>query len=171
MILQAAPDGDLRRLAAVQTWGFASVLEGEAAEKLAVLAAEPLVSPMKRMEDVWNLADRQAVDRFLFRNPVHAATNRALWEKSGHRNSGLMMQAIFSDDAPSSTMRFKLAQIDIPALFIIGKYDRNVGLDMQRDLASKLRRSELIFMPNSAHFPDLEEPELYASEVQRFLGN
>jgi proline iminopeptidase len=169
MILQAAPNGDLRRLAAIQTWGFASVLKGDAAKKLEALQSEPILSPSKRMEEVWSLADADAVDRFLFHDPKHAARNRTLWEQSGHRNSGLMLKALFADTAPGSTMRFKLRQLNVPALIIVGRYDRNVGLDMERDLASALPNSRLVIMPNSAHFPDLEEPESYACEVKRFL--
>ncbi|WP_169312822.1 alpha/beta fold hydrolase [Thermaerobacter marianensis] len=54
---------------------------------------------------------------------------------------------------------------------MVGLHDRNAGVDVCRDISTKLSRSRLVVFERSAHFPDIEEPERYAAEVRRFLDS
>jgi len=170
LVLQSAPDGDWRRLAAVQTWGFETLATGERLARIRALSAQPIGSPMERMNAVWNLADRDSVDRFLFHRPEAAALYRRLWEQSGLTNTGLMAAAMFAEgNARATPLADDLHRISARTLVLVGRYDRNVGLDMERDLAARIAGVRLLIMENSAHFPEMEEPEPYAAALRAFL--
>jgi proline iminopeptidase len=170
LILQSAPDGDYRRLATIQTWGFEALATGERREQIRALAAQPVQSPMQRINAVWALADRAGVDRFLFHNQSAAALNRKLWEQSGLSNSGRMAAVVFADEnARATPLVDELNRITARTLVLVGRHDRNVGLDMERDLADRIPSATLLIFDNSAHFPDMEEPDAYAAAVRGFL--
>lgn len=171
LILQSAPDGDYRRLAAVQTWGFQAVSADERREQIRALASKPITSPMERMNALWNLADQETVDRFLFHKPEAAALNRKLWQESGLTNTGLMAAAIFADEnSRAMPLVDELHRVKADTLILVGEYDRNVGIDMERDLASRFARARLVILKDSAHFPDIEHPVAYADAVREQLG-
>jgi proline iminopeptidase len=170
LILQSAPDGDYRRLAAIQTWGFEALATGKRREQIRALAAQPVGSPMQRMNAVWALADREAVDRFLFHNQNAATLNRRLWEQSGLSNSGRMAAVVFADEnARATPLVDELNRITARTLVLVGRHDRNVGLDIERDLADRIPNATLSILENSAHFPEMEEPHAYAATVRAFL--
>lgn len=170
LILQSAPDGDYRRLAFVQTWGFEALATGQRRDQIRALSAQPIGSPIERMNAIWALADREAVDRFLFYNQEAAALNRQLWEASGLTNSGRMASVIFADaNARQTPLVDDLHRITAPTLVLVGRHDRNVGLDMERDIAARIPRSTLRVLENSAHFPEMEEPQAYTAAVRDFL--
>jgi proline iminopeptidase len=169
LVLQSTSVGDNRRLALFQAYGFRSLLSPDKRAELDALAAQPLASPVERMNGIWNLADGPTVDRFLFHKPEAAALNRKLWKESGAKNTGLMAKVMFARSRPTPLMD-DLPKIKAPALVLVGLYDRNVGVDLERDVAAAIPGAELVVLPDSAHFPDIEEPDAYVAAVRRFLA-
>jgi len=62
-----------------------------------------------------------------------------------------------------------MSEIKAPTLIMTGLYDRNVGIELNRDFACKIPNSKLVIFEKSAHFPDIEEPEKYAKIVREFI--
>lgn len=168
LILQAPTLCDPVRLAWVQLYGFYHVATGELKDRIAQLLAGDEPAPA-RLEQAWNLVDTETLDRFLFFDPAAARLNRRLWEESGLVNTGDMQRALAAQPQPPSRMD-ALSRITVPALVMVGLHDRNVGVDVCRDISARLSRGRLVIFERSAHFPDIEEPERYAAEVRRFLG-
>lgn len=171
LVLQAPTAGDYRRMAITQTYAFQSLLSGEARQRLAAIAATPLGSPGRRFEALWSLADRNIIDRFNYHNAEAAATARRLQLASGHKNSGLMGAVMFADDRKRARPLIEdAAQLTMPALVLVGAYDRTTGVDVARDLATVLPQGRLVVFPGSAHYPDIEEPDSYSRDVQAFMA-
>ena len=167
LILQAPTFCDPVRLAWVQLYGFYHVAAGELKARIGRLLTGDEPAPA-RLEQVWSLVDTETVDRFLFYDPAAARLNRRLWNESGLVNTGDMQRALAARPQPPGRME-ALSRITVPALVMVGLHDRNVGVDVCRDIRTKLPRGRLVIFEHSAHFPDIEEPERYAAEVRRFL--
>lgn len=119
---------------------------------------------------VWDVADRETTDRFLFHQPTAARRVRELWAESGLVNTGAMAAALAEQPARAVPLVDELAELDIPVLVLIGLWDRNAGVDGPRDLATRLPRAELCVFEDSAHFPNVEETDRYVAEIARFLA-
>lgn len=64
-----------------------------------------------------------------------------------------------------------IRNIQMPSLIIKGKYDTVFSTD-QEDIYRQLNpKGEIIEFNNSAHFPRIEEPNLYAEAISRFIGD
>jgi proline iminopeptidase len=63
-----------------------------------------------------------------------------------------------------------LAALDLPVLILAGLWDRHVGFDMPRDLATRLPRATLEIFDRSAHSIDEEQPAEYVEAIRRFLS-
>lgn len=119
---------------------------------------------------VWDVVDRATVDRFLFHKPASAATVRRLWAESGLVNTGEMSAALAEQPPRPIPLADELAALDLPTLILIGLWDRNAGVDVCRDLTTRLPRAQLRVFHDSAHFPNVEEPERYVDAVAGFLA-
>ncbi len=120
---------------------------------------------------VWDVVDRETVDRFLFHQPGSARRVRHLWEEGGIVNTGKMAAALAKLPAREVPLIDQVAALDVPTLILIGLWDRNAGLDACRDLASRLPRARLRIFDNSAHFPNVDEPDRYVEEIKSFLAD
>ncbi|WP_165547396.1 alpha/beta fold hydrolase [Kribbella sindirgiensis] len=118
---------------------------------------------------VWDVVDRPTVDRFLFHQPAAARRVRELWAESGLINTGEMAAALAKEPPRSVPLVDELAALDVPVLVLIGFWDRNAGVDACRDLATRLPGARLRVFDESAHFPNVEEPERYVAEIAAFL--
>ncbi len=121
-----------------------------------------------RLDQVWQNVDTETVDRFLFHNHMAAILNRRLWSESGLINTGYMLAALAQQTAAVPLLD-RLPTLQIPALVLVGLYDRNVGLEACRDVTTLLPDARLVVFEHSAHFPDMEEPDRYAAAVRAFL--
>ncbi|MGZ0147333.1 alpha/beta fold hydrolase [Kribbella sp. WER1] len=63
-----------------------------------------------------------------------------------------------------------LATLDVPALILAGLWDRQVGFDIPRDLATRLPSATLEIFQHSAHSIDEEEPTAYVESIRKFLA-
>lgn len=122
-----------------------------------------------RLDAIWSLVDVETIDRFLFQSAVHALQNRTGWEESGLMNTGELAQAL--RDQPGPTVADHLPEVRVPVLVVSGRYDRNVPLSHSRLVADQLPQAELVVFEHSAHFPDIEETELFVGTVLGFLAS
>ncbi|KZE68995.1 hypothetical protein AWM68_01635 [Fictibacillus phosphorivorans] len=122
----------------------------------------------EKWNNVWALVDSDTVDRFLFQNKLFAEHNRKLWQESGLYNTGLMMKAL-EKNPPSTPLRNRLNKITHNTLILTGIHDRNTGLSISNIINREMLNSRLELFQNSAHFPDLEEEELYVKKTLEFL--
>ena len=119
---------------------------------------------------VWDVVDRETVDRFLFRRPAAARRVRELWEESGLINTGEMAAALAAEPPRRVPLVDELAALDVRVLVLVGFWDRNAGVDACRDLAARLPRAQLCVFGESAHFPNVEEPDRYLAEIAAFTA-
>ena len=169
LVLQCPSVAAPGRIPFVQTYGLAAVARGEIQRRIRALLAEP--GPIERKhERAWQIADTPTVDRLLFHDPRAAALNRRLWRESGLVNTGDMARALARPSpGESAPLIDRIGSVECPALLLVGLHDRNVGVDLVRDVAERLPRAALVVFERSAHFPDIEEPERYATMVEGFL--
>jgi proline iminopeptidase len=119
---------------------------------------------------VWDVVDRETVDRFLFRRPAAARRVRELWEESGLINTDEMAAALAAEPPRRVPLVDELAALDVRVLVLVGFWDRNAGVDACRDLAARLPRAQLCVFGESAHFPNVEEPDRYLAEIAAFTA-
>ncbi len=62
-----------------------------------------------------------------------------------------------------------LAKIDLPTLIIVGEQDAITPPDASRDMHAKIAGSTLEIIPNAGHMAPVEQPQAFASAMQRFL--
>ncbi len=168
LILQAPSVGDPEQTARVQLEGFEAVAQGETTRVTASILQQPL--PLtQRLERVWNSVAVETVDRFLFNKGAAAKINRQLWSESGLTNTGDMHKALASQQRISLLERVQ--KINLPALVMVGRHDKNVGVDLCARLVESMPQASLVVFEHSAHFPDLEEPELYTATIHDFYRN
>ena len=149
------------------TWGsgFEAVAAGDemrAAIRAAVAESGP--------HAVWDVVDRETVDRFLFHQPGTGRRVRELWAASGLTNTGEMAAALAKEPPRQVPLVDELAALDVPVLVLVGFWDRNAGVDACRDLGTRLPRAQLRVFEESAHFPNVEEPDRYTAAIAAFLA-
>jgi proline iminopeptidase len=169
LIVQAPWVGDSDQIAYVQLAGFTLVARGEVKHAVQQILAED-GSPQDRLAKVWQAVDRETVDRFLFHNRDAARLNRQLWQESGLVNTGQMERALARQPRSSPSLRERLPLVHVPTIVIVGLYDRNSGVDVNRDVATLIPQAELALFAQSAHFPDVDEPDRYATTIKTFLS-
>jgi pimeloyl-ACP methyl ester carboxylesterase len=68
-------------------------------------------------------------------------------------------------------LRPHVGQIDVPTLGIFGKHDNIVNPNQARVLAAGIPHAQIEMMPESRHFPMLDEPERFRKTLLEFLSN
>jgi pimeloyl-ACP methyl ester carboxylesterase len=63
------------------------------------------------------------------------------------------------------------SRISVPTLVVWGEEDRMIPVEEGRRLASRIAGARFVVIPNAGHLPQREEPERFAEEVRRFLGD
>ncbi len=63
----------------------------------------------------------------------------------------------------------RLGEIDMPTLILSGRYD-SAAPEVVADLHRGIRGARWVIFEESSHHPQLEEPEAFLSEVDRFLN-
>ena len=154
-------------IVAAQVAGFREVARAELAAAIEAIYAEPLTDKEK-LEQIWGMVDTSTVDRFLFQSSEKAAYNRQLWQASGLTNTGDMARALKTQ--PPTTAAQRLGEVTHPTLILAGRHDRNVPPPMLADMARRLPNAQLQLFEHSAHFPDIEETQLYARAALAFLA-
>lgn len=68
-----------------------------------------------------------------------------------------------------SDTRKELSLIDLPTLVICGKEDRITPPAQSQELADGIRDARLVLIEDAGHFPMLEKPEIFNSELRKFV--
>lgn len=167
LFLQAPSTGNYEDMYHQQLAAFEKIATGAIKKKVQHIQ-ELSLSLKEKYDMVWKVVDTETVDRFLFQSAHYAKKNRSLWKESSLQNTGLMTKAL-CNSRPSIPLEERVSAVTVPALFLIGKHDRNTGISMSKRLANQMSHASIKTFENSAHFPDIEETEKYANEIQRFL--
>lgn len=68
-------------------------------------------------------------------------------------------------------VRDRLADLDVPALVLIGRHDVEGMRTAARHVADNLPHAELVEIAGAAHLPNLEQPARVAERLERFLSS
>ena len=80
---------------------------------------------------------------------------------------GTMVTAVSENAAKFMPQEF--TKLTVSTLLVAGEYDQIIPPAMGRQAASLSDKVEFVLMPNTAHFPMLEDPTTYLKSVRQFL--
>ena len=158
------------RSEAVQLDGFETVARGAVLERVRLIRAQELALG-EQLRQVWEAVDRETTDRFLFQSEHAARLTRANWRDFAERFAASHAMAEhfeWFDRSPRRAFEV-LPQVQAPTLVTCGLFDRNSGVDLNRNAAALIPGAGFVLFERSAHFPDIEEPDRYEAEVRAFL--
>lgn len=116
------------------------------------------------------LMNRLFMARFLHR-PLPNAVSKAFLEDfllaDYEAALGTMMTAVSKKAAEVMPQEF--AQISVPTLLIAGEHDIIIPAEMGRRAAALNENIQFVMIPDTAHFPMLEDPDAYLKSVRVFL--
>ncbi|HBE19840.1 MAG TPA: alpha/beta hydrolase [Cyanobacteria bacterium UBA11149] len=70
----------------------------------------------------------------------------------------------------AEVMPQEFAQLSVPTLLVSGEKDKIIPANLGRKAAQLSQNVKYLEIPQTAHFPMLEAPEIYLNEVREFLG-
>ncbi|GAB1538994.1 alpha/beta hydrolase [Scytonema sp. NUACC21] len=114
--------------------------------------------------------DRMFMARFLHR-PIPAAERQAFLDDFLMADYEAALGTIFTSvsKAASEVMPQEFAKITVPTLLVSGQYDKIIPAEMGRQAAALNEQVEFTVIPQTAHFPMLEDAPTYLQRVQEFL--
>jgi proline iminopeptidase len=115
--------------------------------------------------------DRLFMARFLHRS-IPAAERQAFLEDFLVADYEAALGTIFTSVSKTAAevMPQEFARLKVPTLMISGEYDKIIPATMGKQAAALSDRVEFVVIPNTAHFPMLEDPQSYLQRVQEFLA-
>lgn len=116
------------------------------------------------------LASRFFMARFLHR-PIPALERQAFLEDFLVADYDTALGTIFTSVSQKATvvMPAEFSQIRVPTLMVSGQYDRITPSDLGRRAAALSLWVDYVEIPRTAHFPMLEDPKTYLTQVDLFL--
>ena len=116
------------------------------------------------------LMDRAFMARFLYRS-VPAAVRKEFVEDFVMADYdaalGTMLEAV--SEKAATTMPTLFTQLSVPTLVVSGEHDQIIAAEMGRRAAALNDRVDYALIPNTAHFPMLEDSKTYLACVGEFL--
>lgn len=114
--------------------------------------------------------DRMFIARFLHR-PLPSSVSKAFLEDFLLASPEAALGTIFTAVSKKMTevMPQEYAALTTPTLLISGQYDKIIPAELGRKAALLNPKIEHVVIPNTAHFPMLEDPETYLGHVRAFL--
>jgi pimeloyl-ACP methyl ester carboxylesterase len=114
--------------------------------------------------------DRMFMARFLHRS-IPKAERQAFLQDFLEADYDAALGTIFTSvsKAQSELMPSEFAKLTVPTLLVAGEYDQIIPAAMGRQAAALNDKVEFALIPNTAHFPMLEDPQTYLQRVQEFL--
>ncbi|PPS45788.1 alpha/beta fold hydrolase [Chroococcidiopsis sp. TS-821] len=114
--------------------------------------------------------DRMFIARFLHR-PIPAAERKAFLQDFLLADYEAALGTIFTSVSKQAAevMPQEFARITVPTLLVAGEYDKIIPAEMGRQAAKLNPLVEYVVIPNTAHFPMLEDAETYLQKVRAFL--
>jgi len=116
------------------------------------------------------LVDRMFMARFLHR-PIPKSERKAFLEDFLVADYDTALGTIFTSvsKAQAEVMPQEFAKLQVPTLLVAGEYDQIIPAKMGRQAASLNDKVEFVLIPNTAHFPMLEDAPTYLRRVREFL--
>ena len=116
--------------------------------------------------------DRMFMARFLHRS-IPAAERRAFLEDFLSADYDAALGTIFTSVSKKAAevMPQEFAKLSVPTLLVAGEYDKIIPAKMGQQAAAKSDRIKFVMIPNTSHFPMLEDPATYLQQVREFLEN
>ncbi len=117
------------------------------------------------------LADRMFMARFLHKS-IPAAERQAFLEDFIQADYAAALGTIFTSvsKTASEVMPQEFAKLTVSTLLVAGEYDKIIPAAMGRQAAALNKKIELVVIPNTAHFPMLEDAATYLTRVREFLN-
>ncbi|MFM2064203.1 MAG: hypothetical protein RLZZ507_3874 [Cyanobacteriota bacterium] len=118
------------------------------------------------------LADRMFMARFLH-SPIPKSERQAFLQDFIDADYDAAIGTIFTSVSKEQAelMPHEFANLTVPTLLVAGEYDIIIPAEMGRHAASLNDKVEFALIPNTAHFPMLEDPKTYLEKVREFLNN
>jgi pimeloyl-ACP methyl ester carboxylesterase len=115
--------------------------------------------------------DRLFMQRFLYR-PLSRDISRAFLEDFLQADYNAALGTIFTcvSKKAADVMPQEFAQLTVPTLLIAGERDIIIPAQLGRNAAALNDHIQLIVMPQTAHFPMLEDAPTYLQHVREFLS-
>ncbi|MBW4672383.1 MAG: alpha/beta hydrolase [Cyanomargarita calcarea GSE-NOS-MK-12-04C] len=116
-------------------------------------------------------ADRIFMARFLHKS-IPAKERQAFLQDFLVADYDAALGTIFTSVSKTAAelMPQEFTQITMPTLLIAGEYDQIIPAKLGRHAASLNDKIEFSMIPNTSHFPMLEDPSTYLDRVQEFLN-
>lgn len=117
-------------------------------------------------------ADRLFMSRFLH-HPLAQTINRTFLEDFLMADHEAALGTVYTAVSlrASEEMPQEFARLTVPTLLVSGQYDKIIPAELGRKAAALSDRVEHVVIPNTAHFPMLEDAETYLALVKQFLGS
>ncbi|MBX9253864.1 alpha/beta hydrolase [Desmonostoc muscorum CCALA 125] len=114
--------------------------------------------------------DRMFMARFLY-SPIPNSERQAFLQDFLEADYDAALGTIFTSvsKAQSELMPQEFAKLTVPTLLVAGEYDKIIPADMGRQAAALSDKVQFVMIPNTAHFPMLEDASTYLRRVQEFL--
>ncbi len=114
--------------------------------------------------------DRMFMARFLY-SSIPYSERQAFLEDFLEADYDAALGTIFTSvsKAQSEVMPQEFAKLTVPTLLVAGEYDKIIPAEMGRQAAALSDKVEFVMIPNTAHFPMLEDAPTYLQRVQEFL--
>ncbi|AVH70316.1 alpha/beta fold hydrolase [Nostoc sp. 'Lobaria pulmonaria (5183) cyanobiont'] len=114
--------------------------------------------------------DRMFMARFLHSSIPHSE-RQAFLEDFLEADYDAAIGTIFTSvsKAQAEVMPLEFAKLTVPTLLVAGEYDKIIPAEMGRQAAALSDKVEFVMIPNTAHFPMLEDVPTYLQRVQEFL--
>lgn len=116
-------------------------------------------------------ANRMFMKRFLHR-PLPDLISRAFLEDFLMADYEAALGTIFTSvsQKAAEVMPQEFTKLTVPTLLVVGEHDIIIPAEMGRLAAELSDKVECVEIPDTAHFPMLEDPETYLQTVREFLG-
>jgi proline iminopeptidase len=117
------------------------------------------------------LADRMFMARFLH-SPIPKSERQAFLEDFINADYQTALGTIFTSVSKEQAefMPQEFAKLTVPTLLVAGEYDIIIPAELGKKAAALNDQVELAIIPNTAHFPMLEDAETYLAKVRDFLN-
>ncbi len=114
--------------------------------------------------------DQMFMARFLY-SPIPSAERQAFLQDFLEADYDAALGTIFTSvsKAQSEVMPDEFAKLTVPTLLVAGEYDKIIPARMGHQAAALSDKVEFAMIPNTAHFPMLEDASTYMQLVREFL--
>ncbi|OLP18107.1 alpha/beta hydrolase [Leptolyngbya sp. 'hensonii'] len=116
--------------------------------------------------------DHLFMARFLRRSLTGTYRNRAFLEDFLMADYEAALGTIYTSVSKraAEVLPQEFVKLQVPTLLISGEHDKIIPPEMGRQAAVLNPKVEFWMMPDTAHFPMLEDPETYLQQIRQFLG-